>query len=99
MQTRRTEVTATANQKGIKVIDRTPIHRRGDDMLLDAIAAAKLSMLEGQFDRKEPILDGIPPNSKARPGRFIADAERELADTLRWLDALIATLPDDDAAN
>jgi hypothetical protein len=77
--------------------ERTPIHRHGDDLVLDAIAAAREADLDAQFQRPVPDVTGIPPNSVARPGRLIADAERELADTLEWLDIRIATLPDDDA--
>ncbi len=66
------------------------------DKTLDTVLAAKETELDAQFERPVPDVTGIPPNSEARPHRLISDAERELADTARWLDALIATLPDED---
>lgn len=61
-----------------------------DDAVLDSIEAAHRAQFEEQFrDDRPHDITGIPPNSIARPGRLISNAEDELRETLEWLDALI----------
>lgn len=70
---------------------------RAYDATLAAVERAREADLDNQLRGPvQPDLTGIEANSLARPGRLISDAQRELGETLEYLDAQIAKLPEDD---
>lgn len=63
--------------------------RVADDAVLDALETAKLAEIEAEFRRPPGHTTGIEPNSTARPGRAVSDAQRELDRLVAWIDELI----------
>ncbi|MCG7595756.1 hypothetical protein [Mycobacterium sp. PSTR-4-N] len=61
-----------------EMVDRTPIHRRADEMLLNALQALRTAELEAQFQRPPGDSTGLPTWRQASPGVPVAVRQAEL---------------------